>query len=105
MGLASHVRKCFEGFESETYYPKTSPTRYSRYAQIAQIVDELSYVAHALGDEELDQLIKATIAGGGVIPHIHKSLIGGKDKEEGEGDEGTDQADTEGGGTEGDNTQ
>lgn len=27
------------------------------------------------GDEELDILIKATIAGGGVIPHIHKSLI------------------------------
>ena len=34
------------------------------------------------GDEELDQLIRATIAGGGVIPHIHKSLItkGGKEK-------------------------
>lgn len=27
------------------------------------------------GDEELDSLISATIAGGGVIPHIHKSLI------------------------------
>ncbi len=28
--------------------------------------------------QELDTLIKATIAGGGVIPHIHKSLIGKK---------------------------
>jgi len=27
------------------------------------------------GVEELDTLIKATIAGGGVIPHIHKALI------------------------------
>ena len=27
------------------------------------------------GDEELDLLIKATISGGGVIPHIHKRLL------------------------------
>jgi len=30
------------------------------------------------GDEELDALVKATIAGGGVLPFIHKELIGQK---------------------------
>jgi len=34
------------------------------------------------GDEELDTLIRATIAGGGVIPHIHKSLVKKKEKED-----------------------
>ena len=33
------------------------------------------------GDGELDTLIKGTIAGGGVIPHIHKSLINKSSKE------------------------
>eukprot|EP00823_Brevimastigomonas_motovehiculus_P007372 TRINITY_DN6414_c0_g1_i1.p1 TRINITY_DN6414_c0_g1~~TRINITY_DN6414_c0_g1_i1.p1 ORF type:complete len:168 (-),score=33.72 TRINITY_DN6414_c0_g1_i1:119-622(-) len=32
------------------------------------------------GDEELDLLIQATIAGGGVIPHIHKNLLTKKKK-------------------------
>ncbi|KAL7182001.1 hypothetical protein ACSBR1_040838 [Camellia fascicularis] len=33
------------------------------------------------GDEELDTLIKGTIAGGGVIPHIHKSLVNKSSKD------------------------
>lgn len=33
------------------------------------------------GDEELDALIKGTIADGGVIPHIHTSLINKSSKE------------------------
>ncbi|CAA7408843.1 unnamed protein product [Spirodela intermedia] len=33
------------------------------------------------GDEELDTLIKGTIAGGGVIPHIHKSLVSKSSKD------------------------
>ena len=32
------------------------------------------------GDEELDTLMHATIAGGGVMPFIHKTLTAGKVK-------------------------
>jgi histone H2A len=32
------------------------------------------------GDEELDTLIQATIAGGGVIPYVHKALTAKKKK-------------------------
>ncbi|KAI9429381.1 histone 2A [Lactarius indigo] len=35
------------------------------------------------GDEELDTLVRATIAGGGVLPFIHKTLTAGKIKPEG----------------------
>lgn len=45
------------------------------------------------GDEELDTLIQATIAGGGVIPHIHKSLLNKKKKRKpGAGDDDDDDA-------------
>lgn len=37
------------------------------------------------GDEELDILVRATIAGGGVLPFIHKSLTGGNKKQKGDG--------------------
>ncbi|KAI0669012.1 histone h2a variant [Trametes maxima] len=37
------------------------------------------------GDEELDTLVRATIAGGGVLPFIHKSLTQGKKKGAAEG--------------------
>ncbi|KAH9837673.1 histone 2A [Rhodofomes roseus] len=37
------------------------------------------------GDEELDMLVRATIAGGGVLPFIHKSLTAGKQKKAAEG--------------------
>ena len=36
------------------------------------------------GDEELDTLVKATIAGGGVVPYIQPTLIGKNGEEEDE---------------------
>jgi len=41
------------------------------------------------GDDELDGLIKATIAGGGVVPHIDKSLLTTKSKSKKKGDDGS----------------
>jgi histone H2A len=37
------------------------------------------------GDEELDILVRATIAGGGVLPFIHKSLTAASGKKKLEG--------------------
>jgi len=41
------------------------------------------------GDEELDFLVKGTIAGGGVIPHIQKELKDSVKEEEGDHSKGT----------------
>ena len=51
---------------------------YKMIAETENMICQNIYGMVFRGDEELDTLIKATIAGGGVIPHIHKSLIGKK---------------------------
>ena len=64
----------------------TSNQEWRALAALADLGSELTALIredrHAR-HEELDTLIKATIAGGGVIPHIHKSLINKSSKKSG----------------------
>ena len=61
-------------FFSTTTRAADVSARANRKPQVKRITPRHLQLA-IRGDEELDTLIKATIAGGGVIPHIHKSLI------------------------------
>ena len=57
---------CAEILECATIQAKSNNRKTIKPIDIQQTVRQ---------DEELDTLIKATISGGGVIPHIHKTLL------------------------------
>jgi len=66
-----------EGFEGETHHPPAFASRHSRRRGVGHAHQGIAPPTYDHPD------IQATIAGGGVIPHIHRSLMGKKGTQKG----------------------